>query len=69
MRYLLIFILLIGCGPKYPFKLMTNEEIIRETKRCEDVGLKAVLLRDGNRCCSNATYVECRPKGSIDLDM
>jgi len=66
MRYLLIFILLIGCGPKYPFKLMTNEEIIRETKRCEDAGLKAVLLRDRS---SNATYVECRPKGSIDLDI
>ena len=43
---LLGVILLSGCAT-YKSKVISNDEIIKETKKCEEAGMKAQLLVDG----------------------
>lgn len=42
--FALLIVLLVLCGCKEEYPPMTNDQIIAETKKCEDAGFVAVTL-------------------------
>ncbi len=53
--FLLLPLILGGCG-----RVMTNEEVIKQTKLCEDAGMDATLSYNGMTGAPHAIY--CWPK-------
>ena len=54
---LLAVMLLSGCST-YEREIISNDEIIKETKKCEDAGLKAVLY---NNSYHEPRMIICKP--------
>ena len=54
--FLTVFLMLLlsGCGPIYP----TNDDIIKETKKCTDAGMKVETIRSTFR---TITAIQCAP--------
>jgi hypothetical protein len=54
MKMLSVLLLLVGCEQPG----MTNQQIILETKLCEDAGMRAVMLTSYS---SAMAMIQCRP--------
>jgi len=52
---IILVLLLSACTPT-----MSNDEIIKETKKCEDAGLKAQTIYNG--VTGEVRYIRCMPK-------
>ena len=52
---MIVLVFLAGCG-------MDNDEIIKETKKCESAGMRAHVAHDG----WGGRYLRCYPKVQTD---
>lgn len=58
---------MVRCDPvdapadKTVYSPMSNDDVISETRKCEEAGLKAVGLIDKDRFGSRVVFVQCEP--------
>ena len=58
MKKLIVILVLLLAACTSP--TMTNDEIIKETNKCEDAGLKAQTIYNG--VTGEVRYIRCMPK-------